>query len=89
MWNSPSLAFGLEAALLFGGMWLYFRLGVARRAATAAFGFIMLALQAYVFFGPPPVSDQAAAVTALAAYVVFAMVIRVLEGTLRSGTAGP
>jgi membrane-bound metal-dependent hydrolase YbcI (DUF457 family) len=80
LWNLPALAFALEAALLFGGMWLYFRTGVARRIATAAFGVIMLAIQAYVFFGPPPASDKAAAATAIVAYVVFAVVIRLLEG---------
>jgi hypothetical protein len=80
LWNLPALAFALEAALLFGGMWLYFRTGVARRTATAAFGLIMLAIQAYVFFGPPPASDKAAAATAIVAYLVFAVVIRLLEG---------
>jgi len=39
----------------------------------------MLAIQAYVFFGPPPASDKAAAATALIAYAVFAVVIRALE----------
>jgi len=80
LWNLPALAFASEAALLFGGMWLYFRTGVARRIATAAFGLIMLAIQAYVFFGPPPASDKAAAATAILAYVVFAVVIRLIEG---------
>ena len=80
LWNLPVLAFGLEATLLFGGMWLYFRSGVARRAATVAFCLFMLAIQAYVFFGPPPVSDKAAAATAIVAYIVFAAVIRLLEG---------
>src|SRR5437899_10917683 len=42
LWNLPVLAFGLEATLLFGGMWLYFRSGAARRAATAAFCLFML-----------------------------------------------
>src|ERR1700693_1304109 len=27
LWNVPAVAFGLEAALLFGGMWLYFGTG--------------------------------------------------------------
>jgi hypothetical protein len=79
LWNLPALAFGLEILLLFGGMWLYFQTGAGRRRATAAFGLIMLAIQAYVFFGPPPVSDKAAAATALGAYVLFAGIIRFLE----------
>jgi hypothetical protein len=91
LWNLPALAFALEAALLFGGMWLYFRTGLARRTATAAFGLIMLAIQAYVFFGPPPASDKAAAATALVAYVVFAVVIRLIDGrpSTAAGVASP
>lgn len=80
LWNLPALAFGLEAALLFFGMWLYFRKSARRRAATTAFGVIMLAIQAYIFFGPPPASDKSVAATALVSYVVFAIVIGALEG---------
>ncbi len=80
LWNYPVIAFALEALLLFGGMWLYLRTRTTRRTAFAVFGLIMLAVQAYVFFGPPPVSDKAAAATALLAYIVFAVVIRLLEG---------
>lgn len=83
LWNSPALALGLEAALLFGGMWLYLQTGTARRMATAGFCVLMLAIQVYVFFGPPPVSDKAAALTAIAAYIVFAAVTRALEGPRR------
>src|SRR6266436_5825033 len=79
LWNVPAIALGLEAVLLFGGMWLYFRLGTARRSAMLVFGVIMVAIQAYVFFGPPPASDNAAALTALVAYAVFALIIRALE----------
>ena len=42
-------------------------------------GLVMLAIQAYVFFGSPPISDKAAAMTAIIAYVVLAVVIRLLE----------
>jgi membrane-bound metal-dependent hydrolase YbcI (DUF457 family) len=79
LWNFPAVALGLEAVLLFGGMWLYFRLGMARRTAMLVFGVVMLAIQAYIFFGPPPASDKAAAATALVSYAVFAIVIRALE----------
>jgi hypothetical protein len=75
LWNAPSLAFGLEAALLFGGMWLCLRGRLARSLGTVAFGALMLGIQAYVFFGPPPTSDRAAASTALIAYAVFSAVI--------------
>jgi hypothetical protein len=35
----------------------------------------MLGIQAYLFFGPPPTSDRAAASTAIVAYGVFVLVI--------------
>jgi len=37
-------------------------------------------LQAYVFFGPPPVSDTAFALTALVLYFAFAVLVYWLEG---------
>ena len=78
LWNLPAVAFGLEAVLLFGAMGLYLR-HTARRTAMLVFGAVMLGIQAYVFFGPPPTSDKAAAATALLSYAVFAGVIRAME----------
>ena len=79
LWNFPAVAFALEAGLLFGGMWLYFRTGLVPRPRMVVFGLVMLVIQAYVFFGPPPASDRAAAWTALAAYAAFAAVVARLE----------
>ena len=79
LWNYPVPAFSLEAALLFGGMVVCFRSGFPRRVPVALFGAVMLAVQALIFFGPPPASDRAAAVTALAAYFLFALIIWRLE----------
>jgi membrane-bound metal-dependent hydrolase YbcI (DUF457 family) len=87
LWNVPLAAFGLETVLLFGGMLLYFRVGVPRRVPTLLFGLVMLAIQVYVFFGPPPASGKAAAVTALVAYALFAFIIRLLEGRPAATTA--
>jgi hypothetical protein len=75
LWNLPTLAFGLEAAALFGGIWWCLRGRLARSLGTLAFGILMLGIEAYLFFGPPPASDHAAAWTALVAYIVFATVI--------------
>jgi hypothetical protein len=75
LWNAPALAFGLEVALLLGGMWLCFRGRLGRFPGTLGFGVLMCGVQAYVFFGPPPVSDRAFAWTALVAYAMFASVI--------------
>jgi len=48
-------------------MWLYLGPGLVARRRMLLFGLMMLAIQAYIFFGPPPVSDKTAAWTALAA----------------------
>ena len=78
LWNYPAPAFLLEVGALFGGMFLYLRSTTATtslgRFGMPVFGLVMLGVQAVVFFGPPPSSDQAAAVTALGAYLVFAAV---------------
>jgi hypothetical protein len=78
LWNYPAVALSLEAALLFGGMILYLRatepVNAIGRVGLPAFGVVMLTIQSYVFFGPPPVSPAAAAVTALVSYVVFAVI---------------
>jgi hypothetical protein len=84
LWNYPAPAFCLEAAVLFGGMAFYLATRSSRRAAFVLFGIAMLGIQAYVFFGPPPHSEKAAAWTALAAYAIFAGVIAVLEEGERS-----
>jgi hypothetical protein len=56
-------------------MWLLLRGRLVRSLALLAFGLAMLAIQAYIFFGPPPTSDRSAAWTALIAYAAFAAVI--------------
>ena len=43
------------------------------RVGPPLFGAVMLAIQSYIFFGPPPVSPAAAAITALVSYVLFAV----------------
>jgi len=83
LWNYPAPAFLLEVAVLFGGMFLYLRSTTATtrlgRYGMPVFGLVMLAVQAFVFFGPPPSSDQAAAVTAFGSYLLFAAVAGWLE----------
>lgn len=78
LWNRPALAFGLEAVLLLGGVALFQRHRSGRSVPLVIFSLIMLAIQAYIFFGPPPVSDAAIASTALGAYAVFAVAIWLL-----------
>jgi membrane-bound metal-dependent hydrolase YbcI (DUF457 family) len=79
LWNYPVIAFLLEVAILFGGLGLYFTTGIRRRAGFIVFGLEMFAIQAYVFFGPPPGAPQAAAVMALVFYLLFAWIAGWLE----------
>ena len=78
LWNRPALAFALEAISLLGGMALFLRNRSGRWAPLLVFSLIMLGIQAYIFFGPPPVSDVALASTALLAYALFAVGIWLL-----------
>lgn len=83
LWNYPAPAFILETAFLFGGMYLYLRarerISVGARNGAIVFALAMLVVQAFVFFGPPPSSDKAAAVTALSAYSAFTGIAYWLE----------
>src|SRR6266853_611368 len=78
LWNYSAPAFLLEVAALFGGMFLYLRCTTATtrvgRFGMPLFGVVMLAVQAFVFFGPPPSSDRASAVTSIGSYGLFAAV---------------
>jgi hypothetical protein len=78
LWNQPVLAFCLEAVLLLGFAALYLQQQPGRRRRIVAFSLVMLAVQAYIFFGPPPVSSAAIAATALGAYALFAVLIWLL-----------
>ncbi|HEV7706085.1 MAG TPA: hypothetical protein VGO46_17440 [Gemmatimonadaceae bacterium] len=75
LWNAPMFALALESLLLLGGIWWCFRENLSRAKGTFVFGVLMVALQTYIFFGPPPASDKAFAWTAIAGYVVLALVI--------------
>ena len=87
LWDHRALAFGLEAALLLGGMAAFLWARPTRRSAIIMFGGVMLGVHAYVFFGPPPTSPAAAASTALAAYGMFALVIWFLADRRSSARA--
>jgi hypothetical protein len=84
LWNYPAIAFVLEIALLFGGIALYLwvtkPIDVIGRYGMTVLGLFAVVLQAYVFFGPPPVSDTAFALTALVLYFAFAVLVYWLEG---------
>lgn len=83
LWNYPAIALTAEAALLFGGLvWYMRRSHPLTRLGTYglwAFAAVMLLIQVWVFFGPPPPSGRAAAATGLMAYAMFAGVAGWLE----------
>jgi hypothetical protein len=83
IWNYPLIALLLESLLLFGGIFLYLRrtkaLSAIGRLGPPIFGVVMVSIQCYIFFGPPPTSPVAAAVTALVSYIAFAAVAHWLD----------
>ena len=83
LWNYPVAALLLEAFLLFGGMFMYVRrttaINAIGRYGFPVFGTLMIAVQCYLFFGPPPASPAAAAISALVSYVAFAAVAQWLD----------
>jgi len=87
LWNRPVLAFALEAALLLGSMAVYLRGQHRGRGSLAVLGLVMLAVQARIFFGPPPLSDRAAALIALVSYGTFAGLIGWWERRSSTATA--
>ena len=74
LWNYPAPALLLEIVALFGGMFLYLRSTTSTtrlgRFGMPVFGVAMLALQAVVFFGPPPPSVAAIAWVGIAGGVL-------------------
>ena len=61
LWNYPDIAMPLELALLLGSAWFYFRAtkSTGATAALPALLTVLLALQAFNWFGPAPVAVDA------------------------------
>ena len=83
LWNFPAPALLLEAAVLFGGMGLYLRsttsTGLAGKYGIPLLGVGILIIHVAAFFGPPPPSPSAGALTFLALYLILAAVAFWLE----------
>ena len=83
LWNYPLVAFALEVVILFAGIYFYLRNATPFRGVGVygmiVFGLVLVAIQGLVFFGAPPTSDKAAALTALISYLVFAAVAAWLD----------
>jgi len=84
LWNYKGLEFGLEIAILIGGIIIYLRrnaMSVARKSGFIIFGVVLILIQTMnTFSGRRPISsDRAVAITALIFYTLFAGVAFLLE----------
>ena len=83
LWRHVLLSFPLELIILGLGAGLYARAmtfaSAKGRYAFWAFVFFLAVLQIYANFGPPPSSTEAMAVTALAVYLVLALLAALVE----------
>lgn len=83
LWNYPMPAFALEAAILFGGMWIYMRStksgSLVGKYGMPVFGIVLLVVHWISFFGAPPGNPNAAAGALLVLYLGFAAAAAWLE----------
>jgi hypothetical protein len=83
LWNYPMPTFALEAAILFGGMWVYMRStespSLVGKYGMPIFGIVLLVVHWILFFGAPAPSPDATAVLLLVLYLGFAAVAAWLE----------
>jgi hypothetical protein len=82
LWRHVAVSFPLELIVLAAGAWIYVRAAhppIRGRNALCIFVVLLAALQAYANFGPPPASETAMAVMALAFYLVLAGAAQVVE----------
>jgi hypothetical protein len=91
LWNYRGLEFGLEVAILAGGIALYLKRNfvnsIARTSGIILFGIILILIQTMNTFGRRPLSsDRAVAVTALVFYTLFAGIAFLLEKRGRKET---
>jgi len=85
LWDNRPLAFGLELTLFLGAMTYYWTRTDTRgwfgRFTPALLIAAGIAAQYFGNWGPPPPSPQAAAISALVAYAIFASLAALVDAT--------
>jgi hypothetical protein len=83
LWRHVAVSFPLEIAVLLIGAWFYARAlppaGRRGHIALRSFVVLLVLLQVYANFGPPPSSQTAMAIMALGLYVALAAVAALVE----------
>jgi hypothetical protein len=83
LWRHVAVSFTLEIAVLLIGAWFYARAlppaGRRGHIALRSFVVLLVLLQIYANFGPPPSSQTAMAIMALGLYVALAAVAALVE----------
>jgi len=91
LWNHRGLEFGLEIALLVGGVLIYLKRNraIARKAGVIIFGLVLILIQTWnTFGGRPPSSDRTFAIKALSFYTFLAGLAFLLERRPTNLTSG-
>jgi hypothetical protein len=83
LWRHVAISFPLELAVLLAGTWYYARClppaGRRGHIALRAFVVVMVLLQIYANFGPPPSSETMMAIMALTLYIALAAIAAWVE----------
>ncbi len=95
LWNSAPATFILEAVLLAGGLWIYLRATAPKAGSRLArFGMVglvvlLIGLNVYNLFGPPPAAFMEVFGFAMASYLGFAGIAFWLDGLRMPAHAKP
>jgi hypothetical protein len=91
LWNYPAIEMPLEIAITFGALWWYLRATRPNGAPWAAgvMAIVLIALQAFNWFSPPPVAyDASMPISALIAFTVLSGVAYWLAQSHTAPSAG-